>query len=140
MTKWMIMGFMLLQISMNAQEAAKVNLVLNIANIEKPVGNLMIAVYCDTDKFLGDKNFAGQVAKVVTTPYQEMKLSLPLGKYAVAVYHDLNADGKLNTNFLGIPKEPYGFSNDSMGMFGPPSFEEAAFKIEQDGMKITINL
>lgn len=52
------------------------------------------------------------------------------GKYAIKAYHDINANGRLDTNFMGIPKEPYGFGNDAMGTFGPPSYEQAAVKVD----------
>jgi leucyl/phenylalanyl-tRNA---protein transferase len=51
------------------------------------------------------------------------------GSYAIKAFHDVDRNGKLDTNFMGIPKEPYGFSNDAMGTFGPPSFEQASFKV-----------
>jgi uncharacterized protein (DUF2141 family) len=51
------------------------------------------------------------------------------GEYAVAVFEDINGNGKLDTNFLGIPKEPVGTSRDAKGNFGPPKFVDAAFKI-----------
>jgi uncharacterized protein (DUF2141 family) len=52
------------------------------------------------------------------------------GDYAVKVYHDRNNDGKLNTNFMGMPTEFYGFSNNVRGMFGPASWSAAKFKFE----------
>jgi uncharacterized protein (DUF2141 family) len=53
--------------------------------------------------------------------------SLGAGSYAIAVGQDLNGDGKVNVNFLGIPTEPVAFSNGaSASMFGPPSFKDAA--------------
>ena len=54
---------------------------------------------------------------------------LSLGSYAVKVFHDVDDNSILDTNWMGIPKEPYGFSNDAMGTFGPPSFEQASFKV-----------
>lgn len=54
---------------------------------------------------------------------------LPPGKYAVAAYIDNNRNGKQDKNFLGVPKESYGFSNNVRGTFGPPKFSEAAFEI-----------
>jgi uncharacterized protein (DUF2141 family) len=50
------------------------------------------------------------------------------GTYAVAVFHDENSNGKLDTNFLGIPREGVGASNDAQGHFGPPKFDAAAFR------------
>jgi len=58
------------------------------------------------------------------------RISVPPGVYAVAAVHDLNGNGRLDTNFLGMPKEPYGFSRAARGRFGPPSFEDAALRLE----------
>ncbi len=65
--------------------------------------------------------------------------SLEPGQYAVSTVYDKNMDGILNTGFMRIPKEPYGFSNNAKGLFGPPSFEKAAFQIDELTI-ITINL
>ena len=51
------------------------------------------------------------------------------GKYTIAAYHDINKDEELNTNMVGIPKEPYGFSNDARGTFGPPSLKDQTFTV-----------
>jgi uncharacterized protein (DUF2141 family) len=55
--------------------------------------------------------------------------SLPPGVYAIACYHDEDGNGKLNTNFLGIPTEGVGASNDAKGFMGPPSFKDASFSL-----------
>lgn len=60
---------------------------------------------------------------------------LPFGQYALAMYHDMNNDGKMNKNFFGVPKEPYAFSNNAMGILGPPSFEEASVLLSQVEME-----
>lgn len=52
------------------------------------------------------------------------------GVYAVAVYHDENGNGKFDRNFIGMPKEGYGFSNHARASFGPPSFAKARFTLE----------
>ncbi|MFM8806294.1 MAG: DUF2141 domain-containing protein [Sphingomonadales bacterium] len=61
--------------------------------------------------------------------------SLAAGQYAVAILHDENEDGKMNTSTLGLPKEGYGFSNNVMGLFGPPSFAKAAVTIKEGARK-----
>jgi uncharacterized protein (DUF2141 family) len=55
--------------------------------------------------------------------------NLPKGKYAIRYFHDENSNNKLDTNWLGIPTEGYGFSNNAKGLFGPPPFEEQLFEI-----------
>ncbi|WP_373495813.1 DUF2141 domain-containing protein [Aquiflexum sp.] len=49
--------------------------------------------------------------------------------YAIVVYQDLNSNGKLDRNWMGLPSEPYGFSNNPSTFFGPPSFQKASFEI-----------
>jgi uncharacterized protein (DUF2141 family) len=55
--------------------------------------------------------------------------NLPQGKYAIRYFHDENNNNKMDTNWLGIPIEGYGFSNNATGLWGPPTFEEQLFKI-----------
>ena len=59
------------------------------------------------------------------------------GAYALAVIHDENMNGKLDTNWLGAPTEGYGFSNDPKALFSAPSFSAARFAY--DG-RLTISL
>jgi uncharacterized protein (DUF2141 family) len=63
------------------------------------------------------------------------------GTYAVSVFHDENSNGKMDTNFMGIPREGVGASNNAKGHFGPPKFEAAAFQFSggRIDLKITIN-
>ncbi len=66
----------------------------------------------------------------VTTVFAD----IPEGEYSISVFHDENKNGEIDKNSFGIPKESYGFSNNIMGMFGPPSFEEAKFKVSKEGV------
>ena len=52
---------------------------------------------------------------------------LPYGEYALKAYHDLNDNGELDRSPVGLPTEPYGFSNDARARFGPPRYAEARF-------------
>ena len=58
--------------------------------------------------------------------------NIPPGDYAIAILHDENDDLKMNKNWLGLPKEGYGFSNNVMGTFGPPSYNKAKFTCHTD--------
>jgi uncharacterized protein (DUF2141 family) len=57
---------------------------------------------------------------------------IPVGAYGIAVFQDTDLDKVLKTNFVGLPREPIGFSNDARIRFGPPSFDEAKFLIENN--------
>lgn len=59
---------------------------------------------------------------------------------AVKVFHDRDADGRLRTNWIGWPQEPFGFSNDPPIRFGPPSFRAAAVRLQQGENTVRVNL
>lgn len=66
--------------------------------------------------------------------------NLDEGNYAIRYFHDENSNNKMDTNWLGIPTEGYGFSNNATGLFGPPPFEEQLFQvISNTTMQLTIN-
>ena len=65
---------------------------------------------------------------------------LPFGEYAISAYHDEDTDQELDTNWLGIPKEGTGASNDAKGKMGPPKYEDAKFEFREDGQKIEFEM
>lgn len=62
------------------------------------------------------------------------------GTYTIAVFHDENSNGKLDTNFMGIPREGVGASNDAAGHFGPPKFDAAAFPFTGGRLELKITI
>ncbi len=62
------------------------------------------------------------------------------GAYALAIHHDENTNKTMDTNFIGLPKEGYGFSNNARVIFGPPTFEAAAFKIGNKRTSISLRV
>ncbi|MGF1533178.1 MAG: DUF2141 domain-containing protein, partial [Bernardetiaceae bacterium] len=65
---------------------------------------------------------------------------VPAGVYAIAVIHDRNANGKLDTNFLGIPTEGYGASKNALPKMSQPSFADNAFEITDKPVRVHINM
>jgi uncharacterized protein (DUF2141 family) len=63
---------------------------------------------------------------------------VPEGVVGVSVIHDLNGNGRLDMNAMGIPQEPTAFSNNAIGQFGPPRFEQASFELKPAGARLTI--
>ncbi len=62
------------------------------------------------------------------------------GFFALAVYHDRNANTDFDKTGLGLPAEPWGISNNPRAMFGPPPIEKALFEVTEDGAKLAIKL
>ncbi|MFN4300090.1 MAG: DUF2141 domain-containing protein [Thermaurantimonas sp.] len=90
--------------------------------------------------YLRLKNEQNSVVKESIIPVENKKATirytdLTPGNYSVEAFHDQNNNGKLDTNPFGIPREPYGFSNNVRGNFGPPDFELTLFQVS--GMTTT---
>jgi uncharacterized protein (DUF2141 family) len=115
-----------------AQEKPTLNhIYIEISGISEIKGDISIGLFNSAETFpKNGKAFKGQKIKVESSKVSGVFEDVPAGKYALAIYHDENANGKLDRNFLGIPKEDYVFSNNASGALGPPSFEDAMFKVQ----------
>lgn len=101
-------------------------------NVKSDQGSIVVWVYDDADKWLGDGWRTQKVTSVAGNRKDDsvsVELDLPPGEYALSVFQDLENDGKLARNFIGIPKEPAGLSNNLRPKFGPPRFKDAKFTI-----------
>ena len=132
---------MVLLLAATGVQAGELKLELNGDGMK---GNqIRIAVYSANapQQFPSDIEYYRGVVSEATADHLIVTIpDLPPGKYAVAAYVDNNRNGRQDKNFLGVPKENYGFSNDARGMFGPPSFAEAAFDIGADTLSKSIHL
>ena len=116
------------------------DLKIDIANIKAKKGDIAIGIFNKADGFLIEgKEFKSKILKVEGDIVHCEFKDLPDGNYAVAVFHDENMDNKLNTNFLGVPKEAYGFSNNFKPVISKPKFSDTQFGLHSD-KKITIKL
>ena len=112
---------------------------IKVSNIGQITGNLMIAMY-DSKETFTTRDVVASAKVLVTDHTQEVYFKdIAFGEYAVIMYHDLNSNGKLETNFLGIPSEPFGFSNGS-GFLGLPSYNKSKFFFDKDSGTVEIEL
>ena len=116
------------------------DLTVTIAGVVSDEGNVVIAMYDQPAEFPQGKPMRGEIiaaaAGIVTVVFKEV---LP-GRYALSAFHDINANGKLDTNTFGIPIEPYGASRDARCEYGPPSFEDASFVVGTEPVNLSINI
>lgn len=66
-------------------------------------------------------------------------VSLSAGGYVISMYQDSNGNGRLDSNFLGIPREPFGFSNYN-GKSAPGSFDKLKVMVNDKTKKVTVHL
>lgn len=124
-----------------AEEPRTCNLSIKILGLETNEGNLMVALIDNAEAFDANGEPVRDARVAIERGEGLANLStIPYGTYAVKVFHDENSNGKLDTNFVGYPKESFGFSRDAMGKFGPPSFEEAKFEVASPELAMTINM
>lgn len=120
----------------------KQTLTLNITNIQQSKGTLRIGIYDPTPAFGSDgakPNYQKSIS-ITKTDNQVIIFELPQGRYALAMYHDLNDNNKMDKNMVGFPKEPYGFSNNFRPKFSGPKFEDCAFELNDSPKTINIKL
>ncbi len=107
----------------------------------KPSGKVFGQIFTDAASF---KARAKPVLKFAIDPTASGRvrttITLPPGRYASALFQDTKGTGKLETNFIGVPAVPYGFSNNARGTMGPPTFDAAAFDVLDDGVSLAIEL
>ena len=115
------------------------DLKVEIVGLKSTEGQLRVALFDSEAAFLKNPVRAGVVSIEQSQGHWQAN-SLRFGFYALAVYHDRNGDGKLNSNMLGIPLEPYGFSNNARGILGPPSFQDARFQVAGPQTRIVVSL
>lgn len=114
---------------------------LNISNIEHDYGTLWIGVYPSADSFL-DKESALLYSLKDPQKYTEAIIinDLDYGDYAIALFHDLNNNGTLDVNWLGVPTEPYAFSKPLHSKWEIPSFWDVKINLYQSQKTINTTL
>ena len=119
-------------------QANKNSLTIAFEGIKQAKGTkVYVALYDTEDSFL-KKPLKGTISEVKDGKAVTTFESLEPGVYAVSAFYDKNANGKMDTNFLGIPKEPTAMSNNAKARFGPPKYKDAKFELTED-TTITIN-
>lgn len=105
---------------------------ISLTNLRNNKGHALVSLFRDGVGYPDQPAKAFRKEKLVITD-RKVTLHLegiPAGSYAIAILHDENDDLRMNTNWIGIPKEGYGFSNNVMGTLGPPSIQKASFRFE----------
>src|SRR5215470_3601924 len=116
---------------------------VEVVGLHSDKGQVICALYSSRDGFPKQNEKAvARVSSAITQKQAVCEFSeIAPGTYAISVFHDENSNGKLDTKFMGIPREGVGASNGAKGHFGPPKFESAAFSFlgGRLELKITIN-
>ena len=104
-----------------------------VSGVTSSEGNVLVALYREASSFPKfEKVFRIGKAPAETGDTKVVLEDLPAGDYALAVFHDENSNDALDKNWLGLPREDYGFSMARTKTFGPPSFSECLVVLRED--------
>lgn len=115
-----------------APAAGPASVTVTFKGITRPTGVIRGQLFADEASYGGKGGAApaAQFALPVSSDTVSTTVSgLAPGRYAVKAFHDVDGDGKMATNPFGIPTEPFAFSNDAKGAFGPAGWSDAAFEV-----------
>ncbi len=117
-------------------------LVVDVEGLKDDQGHVHAALHASADGYPTKPETAIRQADapILAGRARVVFAGLAPGGYAVAVYHDENDNGRLDTGFLGIPTEGLGASNDAKGFMGPPSFEKARVELRPGENRIVVHV
>ena len=113
-------------------QAASETLTIVIEDIRDASGTVQVQVLAGQAQFEGGGVAAQFIEVAVEGSLTLAADGLAPGEYAIRVMHDLNGNDELDANFVGLPTEPYGFSNNAKGRFGPAQWKDARFELDGD--------
>lgn len=121
---------------------AQVRLQVAVSGMRSGDGNMVVTIYPDdAAHFLDGKYKLARQTVPVTRPVTKLCFGFDKpGFYAVALFHDENANGHLDTNFLGIPTEGAGFSRNPTLYVGPPSLDQVRVEAHAGDNPIPVEL
>ena len=124
------------------QAGEKGELKVVFTNLANNAGKVRIALINSKAAYEDEEKFGFRLVEVGV---KELKAEhtfsdVPPGVYAIKAFHDQNGDKKHNRGLFGQPLEPYGFSNNVRGIFGPPSYEKTTFRLPPGAAQISIKL
>ncbi|MEM7729271.1 MAG: DUF2141 domain-containing protein [Pseudomonadota bacterium] len=120
--------------------SAQSELVLEVQGLDSMDGQILVGLFDTEAGFESEQEVLGRTVPVSGETTRITFDDLPVGNYAIKVFHDEDSDGELDTNALGIPSEPYGFSNNASDPFSAPEWDEARFALPRGRMTQSIDL
>lgn len=114
---------------------------VEITNIQHSKGKILAAIYPSKEDFLNAPlQYQNSIIEAGQNSVEIVFEDLKAGEYAISIFHDENDNGVLDKNMLGIPKEPFGFSNNARAKFSAPSFEDCIVRLNSSKSTSAISI
>jgi uncharacterized protein (DUF2141 family) len=104
-----------------------------VEGLQSDSGSVQIGLFNTEDSWEDkEEKFKGAIIKIKDNKAEWIIKNIPFGEYAVRFFHDENNNNELDNNFIGMPTETYGFSNDAKAIFSMPGYDKAKFKFNSE--------
>ena len=127
-------------LSVHKAQAQKPALQIDVAHPTAEKADVRVGLYTSASNWLDEQPVHGMLAPATDTLTTVIFESLPSGVYGAAIYLDENRNGKLDRSFIGLFKEPYGFSKEARVRMGPPRWDDAIFEITSEPVRLYVRL
>lgn len=127
-------------VAVAAGSAAAADLTVTVDGVTGAQGNVMVALFDKASEFPSGNRFKVQMVPAAAGTARLVFKDIPPGRYALSAFQDVNGNGRLDANMVGLPTEPYGASRDARGKMGPPAFDDAAVTLGGQPLSLTIHL
>ena len=113
---------------------------VHVTGFPTTTGTVEVSLFNSAESFLKEpfQQESGTIDE--NGDFETVFAAVPEGTYAVVVVHDANNNGKLDSGFLGLTGEVYGYSNNVHPWFGRPAYEDVLFAVDQSGARVEIDL
>ncbi len=131
-----------LQVNLFPQVEKTGSIYVEITNIRNDKGDVKVSLYDQKDGFPGnhEKAVANIIADIPGITVTAVFDSIPYGEYAIGILHDENNNFIMDSNWIGIPKEGFGASNDAPARMGPPKYNDAKFDLIKPELRLKIQM
>ncbi|MCS6968497.1 MAG: DUF2141 domain-containing protein [Cytophagales bacterium] len=120
--------------------AQKGKIIVEIGNLRNNSGKVLAALYNSEKTFMSERQAVATGQATITSQTAQIVFEVPYGEYAIALLHDENDNGKMDSNLFGIPKEGYAVSNNAKNSFGAPKYVDAKFRLDKPEVRQKIEI
>ena len=113
---------------------------ISLSGFEEQAGGVRVALFASAEDFAANRPRAGHFTILTGDTAEVVFAGLAPGRYGITTFHDKNGNGELDTNLVGMPSEPFGFSKNARGRFGPPAFDDFAIELSDEDLSLEIQL
>jgi uncharacterized protein (DUF2141 family) len=120
--------------------ASAAELVVTVDNLRSDAGDVRLSLFASAAEWPDESSADHDLVEPAQRDGVTFVFDVPPGVYALAGFHDENRNGRFDTNFLGLPREGFVFSNDARPILREPRFAAASFTVPPGGTRIRIRM